>query len=273
VKTGVVLTAIVWIELLIGFAATPGFAQSLPTPGDGTFKPRITQVASTDKRGYPITVEVMQPEPQFSALMVAGKPTGDTFVIKFPTGDFGGPCINTGRARYLIDSAGVLTFEILADCGNLRRGYGYSICRLGENLRCAEAPSWYFTGRTYIVKNEGLLVTGATLHRWTDPGEAPQLLKSTVERIKMNRERILSISGSVHGKRIACRNFDPVRKITSGHIFETTCLVKSVCSGMPNLDSTSEGDPIDMNSSIGSFIKRQSNNADVSSWICWLETY
>lgn len=206
--------------------------------------------------------------------MMAGKPTGDTFIIKFPSGDFGGPCINTGRARYLIDGSGVLTFEILADCGNLRRGYDYSICRLGDNLRCAEAPLWYFTGRTYTIKNEGLLVNGSALHHWKDPGEAPQLLQSMAARIKMNRDRVLSISGTtLHGRRIACRSFDPLKRMTMLHMFETTCLVKSVCSGMPNLDATSDGDLIDMNSSAGSFVKRQSNNADVSSWICWTDSY
>lgn len=266
-----VLAAIVSVELLIGFAA-PGFAQSLPTPGDGTFKPRVTQVAPIDKRGYPITAEVIGSEPQFSAQMVAGKPTGDSFIIKFPTGDFGGPCLNTGRARYLIDSAGTLTFEILADCGNLRRGYDYSICRLGENLRCAEAPSWYFNGRIYIIRNEGLQVSGTLIH-WKDPAEAPQLLQSMAERIKMNRERFLSTQSTVHGKRIACRSFDPLKRITMLHTFATTCLVKSVCSGMPNLEGTPEGDPIDMNSSIGNFVKRQSSNTDVSGWVCWLESY
>jgi hypothetical protein len=273
VKPSMVLTAIVGIELLTGFVSRQGFAQSLPTPGDGTFKPRITQVAPIDKRGYPITAEVTQPEPQFSSLMIAGKPTGDTFIIKFPSGDFGGPCINSGKARYLIDSNGTLTFEILADCGNLRRGYDYSICRLGETLRCAEAPSWYFTGRTYTIKSDGLLVNGTALHAWRDPAEAPKLLEAMTARIKTNMDRFMNVEGNTHGKRISCRSFDPVKRITTLHVIATTCLLKSICSGMPSLDGMAGGDLIDMNSATGGFIKRQSNDIDVSKWICWVETH
>jgi len=271
VKRGVILTAIIAIALFTEFGALPGFAQSLPTPGDGTFKPRITQVAPIDKRGYPITAEVTQPEPQFSSLMIAGKPTGDTFIIKFPSGDFGGPCINSGKARYLIDSNGTLTFEVLADCGNLRRGYDYSICRLGESLHCAEAPSWYFTGRTYTIRNDGLLVNGTALHAWKDPADAPQLLQAMTNRIKTNKERFTNIQVGSHPKRISCRSFDSVKRLTTLHVIETSCLVKSVCSGMPNLEGMAEGDLIDMNSTAGGFVKRQTNDPGVSKWICWVE--
>ena len=213
-----------------------------------------------------------QPEPQFSSLMIAGKPTGDTFIIKFPSGDFGGPCINSGKARYLIDGNGTLTFEILADCGNLRRGYDYSICRLGKSLHCAEAPSWYFTGRTYAIRNDGLLVNGTALHAWKDPAEAPQLLQAMATRIKTNKERF-SIQGATHPRRISCRSFDPVKRLTTLHVIETTCLVKSVCSGMPNLEGMGEGDLIDMNSTTGSFVKRQTTDPGVSNWICWVEIH
>jgi len=271
VKRGAILTAIVAIELFTRFGATQGFAQSLPTPGDGTYKPRITQVAPIDKRGYPITADVTQPEPQFSSLMIAGRPTGDTFTIKFPSGDFGGPCVNSGKARYLIDSNGTLTFEILADCGNLRRGYDYSICRLSESLHCAEAPSWYFTGRTYTTRNDGLLVNGTALYAWKDPADAPQLLQAMTTRIKTNKER--ASRDATHARRISCRSFDAVKRLTTLHVIETSCLVKSVCSGMPNLEGMGEGDLIDMNSPTGSFVKRQTNDPGVSNWICWVEIH
>jgi hypothetical protein len=271
-KPGPIVTAVLCFALLIEFSPTITYAQSFPTPGDGTFKPRITQVAPIDKRGYPITAEVSQPEPQFSSLMVPGMPTGDTFTIKFPTGDFGGPCINTGKARYLVDSTGTLIFEILADCGNLRRGYDYPICRLAETLHCAEAPSWYFTGRTYTIKTDGLLVNGTALHAWKDPAEAPQLLQAMTTRIKTSKERF-GIQGATRAKRISCRSFDSVKRLTTLHVIETTCLVKSVCSGMPNLEDMGEGDLIDMNSTAGSFVKRQTNDPGVSKWICWVEIH
>lgn len=270
-KPGPILSTVLCFASLIEFSPI-AYAESFPTPGDGTYKPRITQVAPIDKRGYPITAEVTEPEPQFSSLMMAGKPTGDTFFIKFPSGDFGGPCINSGKARYLIDSNGTLTFEVLADCGNLRRGYDYSICRLGESLHCAEAPSWYFTGRTYTIGNDGLLVNGTALHAWKDPAEAPQLLQAMTARIKTNKERF-GMQGTPRTKRISCRSFDAVKRLTTLHVIETTCLVKSVCSGMPNLEGLGEGDLIDMNSTTGGFIKRQSNNPGVSNWICWVEIH
>jgi hypothetical protein len=60
--------------------------------------------------------------------------------------------------------------------------------------------------------------------------------------------------------------------VTTLHSFETTCLVKSVCSGMPSLDGIPDGDVINMNSA-GRFVKRQSNDSDVSKWIYWAETH
>jgi hypothetical protein len=42
---------------------------------------------------------------------------------------------------------------------------------------------------------------------------------------------------------------------------------------MPSLEGVSDGDAIDMNSSVGRFVKRQSNDTDVSKWICWVETH
>jgi hypothetical protein len=86
-----------------------------------------------------MTVEARQPEPRFAQSTIAGNPTGDSYAIHFPTGDAGGPCIFSGTGRYLINSGGTLTFQILANCGKLRRGYNYMVCNLGPNLRCNEA--------------------------------------------------------------------------------------------------------------------------------------
>jgi hypothetical protein len=68
--------------------------------------------------------------------MIAGNPTGDSYVIHFPTGDAGGPCIYSGTGRYLISSGGTLTFQILGDCGKLRRGYSYMISAISIRI-CA----------------------------------------------------------------------------------------------------------------------------------------
>jgi hypothetical protein len=258
---------------MVGCSPTIGFGQSVPTPGDGLVKPTITPVTLIDKRRYPITAEVTQPEPQFSALMAAGTPTGDSYLLHFNTGDLGGPCINTGKARYLIDSTGTLTFEILAECANLKRGYDYSICKLSETLRCAEAPSWYFTGRTYSVTKEGLRVNGTALHAWKDPGAASQRLQAATARIKLSRVSLFFGPGVVHGRRIACRSFDPATHGTTLHVFETTCLVQSVCDGMPDLTGLADGDVLNLNSSVGRFIKQRSQGSDPSGWACWLETH
>jgi len=118
-----------------------------PARGDGVFTPTVTPIASIDKTGRPMTVEVRQPEPRFAQSMIAGNPTGDSYLIHFPTGDAGGPCIYSGTGRYLINSGGTLTFQILADCGKLRRGYNYMVCNLDPNLRCNEAPWWTFVTR------------------------------------------------------------------------------------------------------------------------------
>jgi hypothetical protein len=273
VNATVVRAAIRCVALAIGFSPAILLGQSLPTPGDGTFKPTITPVAPIDKRGYPITAEATQPEPQFSALMTAGKPTGDSYVIHFPSGDAGGPCINTGKARYLIDNSGTLKFEILADCGNLRRGYDYSICRLGETLRCSEAPSWYFTGRTYNINNDGLAVNGSVARAWKDPGEAPQLLQAMAARIKASKDRYVNGPGVMHGRRISCRSFDPSTRSTMLHVFETTCLVQSLCSGKPDLSGLTDGDVLNLDSSVGRYVKQRSKDANISGWVCWLETH
>lgn len=94
--------------------------------------------------------------------MVAGNPTGDRYVIHFPQGDAGAPCIYSGAARYLIEGGGELTFQVLADRGKLRRGYNYMICTLDPSLRCTEAPWWYFRDRTYAITKEGVAVNGST---------------------------------------------------------------------------------------------------------------
>ena len=53
-----------------------------------------------------MTVESRQLEPRLTQYIVAGNPTGDSYVIHFPQGDAGGPCIYSGTARYLIEGGG-----------------------------------------------------------------------------------------------------------------------------------------------------------------------
>jgi len=95
---------------------------SLPNPGDGIFTPRLSIVA-IDKTDRPFTVDVVQPEPRFADVMAAGNPTGSSYIIKFPTGDAGGDCTYDGEGRYFIESTGALTFQIITECGKLKRGY------------------------------------------------------------------------------------------------------------------------------------------------------
>jgi hypothetical protein len=263
--------------LLIAVSGT-GFsvaAQSSPASHpDGIFTPTISPVTSIDKTGHPTTVEVSKSEPRLAQSMIVRTPSGDSYVIHFPQGDAGGPCIYSGTARYLINGGGTLTYQILADCDKLRRGYSYMICNLDASLRCKEAPWWYFRDRTYIITKEGIAVNGSAVVPWQDATEAPQLLQQMSEKIKALNERYrqLTASNTVSGRSISCREYHPETK--SYHIWEfpTTCLIKSACDGMPNLDSMRDGDPIDWNSSAGTFVKQQSKATDFSNWVCWIRT-
>ena len=250
-------------------------AQNSPSSRpDGIFTPTISIVTSIDKTGRPMTVESRQLEPRLTQSIVAGNPTGDSYLIHFPQGDAGGPCIYSGTARYLIEGGGELTFQILADCGKLRRGYSYMICKLDANLRCTEAPWWYFRDRTYIITKEGITVNGSTLVPWRDAAEASQLLQKTSANIKALNQRFsqLTASNVAGGRSISCREFHPETKSYRIYEFPTTCLIKTVCDGMPNLDALRDGDPLDLNSPAGSYVKQRAKVSDVSNWLCWTRT-
>jgi hypothetical protein len=247
---------------------------SPPSRPDGIFTPTISPVTTIDKTGRPMTVESRQQEPRLTQSIVAGNPTGDSYAIHFPQGDAGGPCIYSGTARYLIEAGGALTFQILADCGKLRRGYSYMICRLDPSFHCAEAPWWYFRDRTYVISKEGVTVNGSAPVPWQNPAEAPELLQKMSEKIKALNERVSQLTSTnvVHGRAISCREFHPETKSYRIYEFPTTCLIESACDGMPNLGSLRDGDPIDWNSPAGTFVKKQSKAADFSNWLCWIRT-
>jgi hypothetical protein len=262
---------------LLAFLGVPcaRAAQNSPSSRpDGIFAPTISPVVSIDKSGRPMTVAVRQPEPRLAQSMLAGNATGDSYIIRFSQGDAGGPCIYSGTARYLIEGGGELTFQVLADCGTLRRGYSYMICKLDASLRCTEAPWWFFRDRTYSITKEGITVNGSTLVPWRDAAEAPQLLQKMSEKIKALNERFgqLTASNVAHGRSISCREFHPETKSYRIYEFPTTCLIKTVCDGMPNLDALRDGDPLDLNSPAGSFVKQQAKVSDVSNWLCWART-
>jgi hypothetical protein len=274
-KSSFHIAALLSLLTFLGVPFAKAAQDSPPSRPDGIFTPTVYPVAPIDKTGRPITTEVRQPEPRLAQSMIAGNPTGDSYIIHFPQGDAGGPCIYSGTARYLIEGGGELTFQILADCGKLRRGYNYMICKLDASLRCTEAPWWHFRNRTYTITKEGVAVNDSTPVPWQDAPEAPHLLQEMSEKIKALNERIsqLTASNTVHGRSISCREFHPETK--SYHIWEfsTTCLIKSACDGMPNLDSLRDGDPIDLNSPAGSYIKQQAKVSDFSNWLCWARTH
>jgi hypothetical protein len=274
VKSAFHIAALLWLVAFIGGPVAMASRGSQPTRADGIFTPTITPVASIDKTGRPMTVEVRQSEPRLARSMIAGNPTGDSYVINFPTGDAGGACIYSGTGRYLINSNGTLTFQILADCGKLRRGYNYMVCNLDASLRCKEAPWWYFRDRTYVITSEGVAVNGSTVYPWQDASEAPQQLQKTADRIKAMNDRFRALTDPhvLHARFICCRDFHPETKSYAIHEFATTCLLKSLCNGMPNVDSLRDGDPIDWNSSAGSYVKQQSKISDLSNWVCWMRT-
>jgi len=204
--------------------------------------------------------------------MVAGNPTGDSYVISFSTASAGGPCTYTGTGRYLIESTGSLTFQILAECGKLRRAYSYMICMLDENLRCSEAPWWYFKDRAYAITNKGIVVNDSTVVPWKDGAEAREELQAAVTRIKALRDRFRNDPHVVHSRVISCRNFHPAARSYEIHELPTTCLIKSLCDGIPSVDSLRDGDPIDWNSPVGSYVKQHNKIVDFSTWTCWIRT-
>ncbi|HMD41083.1 MAG TPA: hypothetical protein VKH15_17485 [Candidatus Acidoferrum sp.] len=242
--------------------------------GDGIFTAKISPVAAIDKTGHPMTVEVPQPEPSFAGIVAAGKPAGDSYVIHFPppAGDVGGACVYTGNARYLIESNGVLTFQVIADCGKLKRGYSYMICMLNEDLRCSEAPWWYFRGRTYAITNEGLAVSNQAPYAWKDATDARQNLQKIAANIKQWRDRTANSANLQHSRMISCRDFHPEARTYETRVLSTTCAIKSACNSIPNVDSLRDGDPIGWNTPVGSYIKQQLKISDASDWACWLRT-
>ena len=273
-KRALQISALLWLVAFTDARFAMASQSSQPSRPDGIFTPTISPVVSIDKTGRPMTVAVPQPEPRLAHSMLAGNPAGDSYVIHSPQGDVGGPCVYSGTARYLIEGGGELTFQILADCGKLRRGYNYMICMLDASLRCKEAPWWYFRDRIYIITKEGVTVNGSTVVPWNEPSEAPQLLQKMSEKIKALNERYsqLTAANTVHGRAISCREYHPETK--SYHVWEfpTYCLIKSACDGMPNLDSLRDGDPLDLNSPAGKFVKQQSKVSDFSNWVCWIRT-
>ena len=268
------IAALLSLATFLGVPRTTAAQNPPPSRPDGIFTPTISIVTSIDKTGRPMTVESRQLEPRLTPSIVAGNPTGDSYVIHFSQGDAGGPCIYSGNARYLIEGDGTLTFQILADCGKLRRGYNYMICRLDPSLRCTEAPWWNFRDRTYVITKQGVAVNNSAPVPWQDATAAPQLLQNMSEKIKALNDRVsqLTSSNTVHGRAIFCREFHPESR--SYHIWEfsTTCLIKSACDGMPNLDSLRDGDLVGLNSPAGAFVKQQSKASDFSNWLCWVRT-
>jgi hypothetical protein len=186
------------------------------------------------------------------------EPTGDSFTIRFPAGDLGGACFYGDSVRYMIDFGGELTYQMLADCGMLRRAYSYHICRLNESLRCSEAPWWFFKDSKFSITNEGLVVDGSPVYRWKDR-EASQQLQSVVSKIKLQRAQVVSHSGSQGARVISCRSYRPSASAYDVHEF----------GGVAGIASLRDGDPIDWNSPVGNYLKQQ-NSIDVSNWACWV---
>jgi len=268
------IAALLCLAAVVNVSSPKAAQNPPPSHPDGIFTPTISIVTSIDKTGRPMTVESGQLEPRLTQSIARGNPTGDSYIIHFPQGDVGGPCIDSGNARYLIDGNGTLTFQILADCGKLRRGYNYMICRLDPSFRCTETPWWNFRDRTYVITKEGVAVNGSTPVPWQDASEAPQLLQQMSQKIKALNDRVaqLTSANTVHGRAISCREYHPETKSYRIHEFPTNCLIKSACNGMPKLDSLRDGDPVDLNSPAGTFVKQQSKASDFSNWLCWVRT-
>jgi hypothetical protein len=243
------------------------YAQSRPTPGDGIVHPFVAHIVPDDDYVAFVTVEETQLEPQFAALMVPGTPVNDSFAKHTATDDAGRACMNTGKARYLINTNNVMLFEILADCGNLARGYRFVICSLAGDLRCLEPPDWYFAGRSYLLTSEGVKVDHA-LHAWQDPIETPKRLQAVAARITAYNDRSSKRHPS-RGRWTHCHTLDPPNLTRSFPCPDRDN--SAMCKDFPNVDGIRAGDVIDMNSPVGNWIKQQSKDPDASEWVCWIE--
>lgn len=272
VKSACVIAAIFCGAFFGQFLLRAPLAGGAPGQGDGIFTPVISPLASIDRTGRPITVEVTQPEPSFASQMADGRPTGDSYILNFSSGSAGGPCVYSGAGRYLIESTGNLTFQILANCGNLRRSYSYMICRLNESLRCSEAPWWYFKGRSYAVTAQGVVINSSTTIPWSDLSAAPGQLQAMVAKIKSVNDVVRTDSRAAHSRVISCRNFHPETRSYDIHELPTSCLIESLCNGIPSASSLHDGDVIDWNSPLGNFVKQQNKITDTSTWTCWIRT-
>ncbi len=155
------------------------------------------------------------------------------------------------------------------DCG---KSHGRPLRYPFPHRRCG--PWWNFRDRTYVVTKEGVAVNGSAVYPWQDASQAPQQLQQTADKIKAMYDRFRNPNDPhvMHGRSISCREFHPETK--SYHIYEfpMSCLIKSLCSAIPKVDSLRDGDPIDWNSPAGSYVKQQSKTSDLSNWMCWMQT-
>lgn len=172
----------------------------------------------------------------------------------------------------MIESTGMLNLEIIANCGNLMRGYSYHICMLNQNLRCGEAPWWNFRGETFSITNDGVAVNHGVVIRWKDPADAPRKLEKMAANIKRWHDQVANAPNTIHMRMISCREFRPESKSFMLHELPLGCAIQSLCSGMPNTDSLQDGEVIDWNSPAGNFARQQLKISDASNWVCWMRT-
>ena len=112
------------------------------------------------------------------------------------------------------------------------------------------------------------------MHQWKDAADAPQQLQAMVAKIKSINDRFASLTSAhrVHSRVISCRTYHPDARSYDIHEIATTCAVTGLCNGIPNVESVRDGDPIDWNSPIGAYARRETKLSDVSNSICWIRT-
>jgi len=247
-------------------ATTPGVHPGAHQ-GDEIFTPHNVPVAKTDRSDRLWTVEIDLPEPRFAGTVASGAPTGSRYELHFPNRVAGGECKFTGKGRYVVSNA-QLDFQVMSECADLHNAYQFHVCRLGADLRCKEAPWWYFRGRQYLVTEDGVTVEG-TKYSWVDQDKAPGKL----------RQQLLRAVGpphasgqSIRGRSIHCRAYHPQSRSYDLHNFATQCLIQSLCSAMPDVSGLRDGEEINLQSSVGDFIRKQAKTGDTADWSCWMIT-
>ena len=104
---------------------------------------------------------------------------------------------------------------------------------------------------------------------WSDPALSAKALQDSLQITRRLKSQFASAS---HSRRIVCREYFAEQKRYNIAEIPTTCAISSLCNGIPSVDAIRDGEIIDLNSSIGNYIKQTEKISDASNWECSIVT-